>query len=449
VPLAHAEAVGVEGREELRPRGWDAAPGHASLDVPSELILRFARIGHDAGYPTADLEERVLALARAFALTGAEVSATPTLVEVSLGSLAQQRSYSLRVRPTSVDLDAIARLDDLVQDVLDGRLDADRALAELENVHGNPLRRPWPIRLAAYAVAGTALTPVLGGGWQEAAGAALVGLLVGAIALTSTRTARTEPMVAPVAAVAAAFFAALLTQLGLDASPDLVTLAALVTLLPGMTLTIGMRELSTEHLQSGVANTASALVQLFGLAFGVAVGRSIAASWFGTAGGAAPQQDFSGIELGAALVAALAFTVILRARSRDALVMCAATTLALGANEAGAKLFGDQAAVFVAAMIVGITGGLIGLLLRRSALVFVVPGVLMLVPGSAGFNSILQLLTDQTVSGITAGFDTFVTAMSIAYGLMVSTVVLPRRLPRWHRGSPDLPARENRQRDER
>jgi uncharacterized membrane protein YjjB (DUF3815 family) len=49
------------------------------------------------------------------------------------------------------------------------------------------------------------------------------------------------------------------------------------------------------------------------------------------------------------------------------------------------------------------------------------------VPGSAGFNSVLQLLTDQAVGGIAAGFDTFVTAMSIAYGLMVSTVVLPRR----------------------
>lgn len=51
----------------------------------------------------------------------------------------------------------------------------------------------------------------------------------------------------------------------------------------------------------------------------------------------------------------------------------------------------------------------------------------MLVPGSAGYNSVLQLVTDQEITGITAGFDTFVTAISIAYGLMVSTVVLPRR----------------------
>jgi uncharacterized membrane protein YjjB (DUF3815 family) len=51
----------------------------------------------------------------------------------------------------------------------------------------------------------------------------------------------------------------------------------------------------------------------------------------------------------------------------------------------------------------------------------------MLVPGSAGFNSALQLLANQTVSGITAGFDTFVTAMSIAYGLMIASAIMPRR----------------------
>jgi uncharacterized membrane protein YjjP (DUF1212 family) len=391
----------------------------------TELLIRFARAGHDAGYPTADLEERVLTLASAFGLADVEVSATPTLVDVSLGSIPDQRSFSLRLWPTPVDLDAIARLDGLVQDALDGQLAADDALVALEQVRDTPLRRPRSLVLAAYAIAGVALTPVLGGGWGEASAAALVGLVVGAIAVSTSRTARTEPMIAPIAAVAASFCAALLVRLGVDASADVVTLAALVTLLPGMTLTIGVRELATEHLQSGVANTASALVQLFGLAFGVAVGHSIASNWFGDVPGPAPSPAWLGVQFGAALLAALAFTVTLRARSRDVLVMGAAACLAVGANEVGAKLFGDEAAVFVAAVVVGVTGGLVGMMLRRSALVFVVPGVLLLVPGSAGFNSVLQLLSDQTVSGITAGFDTFVTAMSIAYGLMVSTVLLP------------------------
>jgi uncharacterized membrane protein YjjP (DUF1212 family) len=136
-----------------------------SPDTATELLIGFARAGHDAGYPTADLEQRVVALAGAFGVADVEVSATPTLVDVSLGSLPRQRSYSLRVRPTPVDLDAIARLDDLVQDALDGRLDADEARAALGDIAGNQLHRPWPVVLAAYAIAGVALTPLLGGGW--------------------------------------------------------------------------------------------------------------------------------------------------------------------------------------------------------------------------------------------------------------------------------------------
>jgi uncharacterized membrane protein YjjB (DUF3815 family) len=79
--------------------------------------------------------------------------------------------------------------------------------------------------------------------------------------------------------------------------------------------------------------------------------------------------------------------------------MCSATILAVGAGKLGSAAFGDQAAVFVAALAVGVAGGLTGSVFRRLPLVFIVPGVLMLVPGSAGFSSVLQLQTDQTASG--------------------------------------------------
>ena len=393
----------------------------------AELLLRFTRAGHEAGYPTADLEERVLALARTVGLEDAQISVTPTVIDVTVGQLRSQRSYTLRVRPSTVDLDRIARLDDLVQDVLEGRLDADGALTSLEALRDQPLLRPWPILLAAYALAGAALTPVLGGGWREAVTAVLVGLVVGAVAIATRGVVRAEPIAAPIAAVSASFSATALAAFGLDASPDLVTLAALVTFLPGMTLTIGMRELATEHLQSGVANTASALVQLLGLVFGVEIGRSIALNWFGPVGQIAPESVFDAWHLLAAIAAGLAFTLTLRARYSDAYVMCSATVLALVAHAAGAALFGDRAAAFVAALAIGVVGNLFGARFHRSALVFIVPGVLMLVPGSAGYNSVLQLVTDQSITGLTAGFDTFVTAISIAYGLMLSTVVLPRR----------------------
>lgn len=413
---------GVEGSDVT-----ESTPSGIPRDRAVEFLLAFTRFGHRAGYPTADLEDRILSLAETLQLAEAQVSATPTLVEMSLGAGPQQRTYTLRVRPTRVDLDAIARLDGLVQDVLDGQLGIDATVSKLAEIEARPLERPSYVQVAAYALAGAAVTPVLGGGWTDVLAGGIVGLLVGAVALAARRTARAEPMIAPLAAVVASFSAAGIAQLGLKASPDVVTLAALVTFLPGMALTIGVRELATEHLQSGVANTANALVQLFGLVFGVGVGRSIASSWFGISQPGAPHAAFTGVHLLAAVAAGLAFTVTLRAPTRAAPVMCAATVLAILTNAAGKALLGAPAGVFVAALSIGVIGGLVGIRLRRSPLTFIVPGVLILVPGSAGFNSILQLLTGKTVSGIDAGFNTFVTAMAIAYGLMVATVVLPHR----------------------
>ena len=96
-----------------------------------------------------------------------------------------------------------------------------------------------------------------------------------------------------------------------------------------MTLTIGMRELATEHLQSGVANTASALIQLLArvrrrhrpIGGDELVRRPPPMS--------SPTWRSSGIELLAAVARRLAFTLTLRAQLRDAVFMCAATVLAL------------------------------------------------------------------------------------------------------------------------
>jgi uncharacterized membrane protein YjjP (DUF1212 family) len=392
-----------------------------------EFLVRFVRTGHAAGYPAADIEERGVAIAGALGFEDAQMSATPTMVDVALGALPDQRTFTLRVRPGGVDLDAIARLDDLAADLIERRIDVDAALVRLADIEAHPLVRHSATIIAAYALAGAALTPILGGGWHEIFGAAGIGAVVGAVALPLRRHARSEPLVAPLAAIAASLAATTLASSGVAISSQIVTLAALVTFLPGMTLTIGIQELSTEHLQSGVANTASALIQLVGLVFGVSIGRSVATTWFGPPHDVAASQHFGVAFLVAALVAGLAFTVTLRARRRDAWIMCSAAVLALVANELGNRIFGREAGAFVAALAVGVAGRAASAWLRRSSLVFIVPGILMLVPGSAGFNSVLQLLSNEPVGGVNAAADTLITAMSIAYGLLCSTLLLPAR----------------------
>src|SRR5580765_8878100 len=110
----------THNRHMSAPDDSDPAELAPTNESTVEFLLRFARIAHRAGYPTSDLEERLGSLAAALGLKAAQISATPTLVELSFGSLPHQRGYTLRVRPTAVDLDAIGRLEDLARDAIDG-----------------------------------------------------------------------------------------------------------------------------------------------------------------------------------------------------------------------------------------------------------------------------------------------------------------------------------------
>ena len=88
-------------------------------------------------------------------------------------------------------------------------------------------------------------------------------------------------------------------------------------------------------------------------------------------------------------------------------------------------ILGDIAGIFAAALVVGLAGNAIARRFRRSPLPFIVPGSLMLVPGSVGYESASSLLAGQTVSGIDTAFNTVVMLLAIAYGLVASTLVLP------------------------
>jgi uncharacterized membrane protein YjjP (DUF1212 family) len=401
----------------------------ASVDVQAvETVLRFARSAHEAGgYPASELEPRVVELARALGVPALQIAVTPTLVELTVGRFPEQQVYVLRVEPHPVDLNAIGRLDDIAAAVVDGRIDGRRAFAELEDLGRNPLRRPTWLVLAAYGVIGGALAIILGGRWNEAAAAALVGFAVGFVANVVLRGDRAAALRAPLGAAVGSFLAAAIARAGLPISVGTVTFAALVVLLPGMTMAIGMRELASRHLQAGVANSANALVQLVGLAFGVMVGMSLATVWLGPSQVPWPRPLPFSVVVVASAVVGLCFVVTLRAPSRYALWSCAAAVLAIVANFVANRLFGDVAGVLVAALAVGLAGNAVARHFRHSALAFVVPGLLMLVPGGIGYESAASLMAGRTVSGIDTAFQTIVVMLAIAYGLVASALIMPEQ----------------------
>jgi uncharacterized membrane protein YjjB (DUF3815 family) len=198
-------------------------------------------------------------------------------------------------------------------------------------------------------------------------------------------------------------------------------------LLPGFSLTIAMAELAARHLASGTARLAGAFMVFIGITFGVAVGRHISLSLFGPPPIVAPETLPAWTLWAALFTIPLAFMVLLRAQPRDAVWIVAASLCGYAGSRLGALALGPHLGPCIGALTVGMASNLYERVLERPATVPLVPGVLLLVPGSIGFRSLTHLLEQRVFVGVDAAFTTLLTAMSLVAGLLLADIVLPSR----------------------
>ena len=116
-----------------------------------------------------------------------------------------------------------------------------------------------------------------------------------------------------------------------------------------------------------------------------------------------------------------------RAEPRDAPWIVLAGALGVMGGRGGAATFGVELGTFAGSLVVALAGSVYERLRRRQASVVVVPGILLLVPGSVGFRSLTSLLDRQAVTGIETAFSMILTAIALVAGMLVAGVILPER----------------------
>jgi uncharacterized membrane protein YjjB (DUF3815 family) len=97
------------------------------------------------------------------------------------------------------------------------------------------------------------------------------------------------------------------------------------------------------------------------------------------------------------------------------------------ASRAGTAVLGPELGVFVGAFVVSALANLYGRVAKRPSPVVLVPGLLVLVPGSIGFRGVIALLDREVVSGIGAGFTMIFTAVALVAGLLSAAAIFPEQ----------------------
>lgn len=129
-----------------------------------------------------------------------------------------------------------------------------------------------------------------------------------------------------------------------------------------------------------------------------------------------------GIALGLGL---LAFAVLFRVPAREI-----PWTFVIGAGvyataRFGSYWLGPDLAVGTAAFLLGAAANFYARVRRRPAAIPLVPSLMLLVPGSVGFRSLLSLLEKNVLSGVETAFQMIMVGVSLVTGLLLANLVLP------------------------
>src|SRR5690606_589977 len=236
-------------------------------DIPIEavhFILSLTRALHGCGYAAHRLEG-VMSLAAQQLGVEAQFFSTPTSIFVSFGKLERQRTHLIRVEPAEHDLGKLSALDRLTNQVLRHERTAREGTERIALIQAAPPRYgPW-ITTAAFGLTSAAATRFLGGGERELVAGAILGLIIGLLALLAVRFAPIARVFEPAASFTAAFLAAAAAVLLTPFSVFTATMAGLIILVPGFTLTTALTEISTRHLLSGTSRLSSAFMTFLGI----------------------------------------------------------------------------------------------------------------------------------------------------------------------------------------
>ena len=390
------------------------------------FILRLGQALHQYGTPAHRLEDQLHQVSERFGVE-ARFFSTPTSIFASFGPPEALQTSLIRVEPGVIDLERLTLLDALALEVIHGRLSPETGAERVELILKAPPRYGRAITLLCWTLAAGAAARLFGGGLRELGVAAVSSLAIGVLDQLMHRNPRAARVLEPVAALLASALAVTAASVLGPLSVKVATLAGLIVLLPGLGLTVAINELASRHLISGASRLTAAALVFLQLIFGVALGQRLAELLPMPPMGvpAAPLPLWTGVV--ALVVVALAVNVLFRARPADVVWIVAAAALAFVGARYGARALGPELGAFVGALLLGMASNVLARVRHRPSVVTIVPGMMLLVPGSLGFRSLESLLARDVVAGVGTAFSMLLVAVAIAAGLLFASTLVPSR----------------------
>lgn len=425
-------------------RRLDNVPNFPDRHEPVGFMLRLIKALHTYGVPSYELERLMTNVADQLGY-GLQASAVPTSITMTfIQEEDKPRTYVIRSNAGEVNVDKLSRTIEVAHSVINGEMTTEQGAKELTEIsNSEPLHsKMWMI--LCFTLVSICISRIFGGGVEEIITASVTGLVVGTFVNIGGLRFETVSNLMP---ALAAFLATVISfgfndWLGLS-STYIPVVSGIMVLIPGMMLTVAMAELATQNLVSGTARLLGAGVIFIQMIFGVAIGTQIAAMIFGEATittGIDHQLPSWTIWIAIAL-SSWALMMLFQTRSKHFPWIVVATCLSFFVSRWGISEMGTATGAFIGALTIGLFANLAYLIKQVPTAAVMMPGFIILVPGSVGFKSLTELLGHDIIAGLDTAFNMIIIGISLITGLLVSSIATlpkPRIKTKPHAGVEEL-----------
>lgn len=386
------------------------------------------------GTAVTDIRRTLARVAEALGAPSTVIVVFPTAVFVGVHG---ERSTSIDLAEAAggeVLFDKAAAISEVAHAAASGTLSAVDGIARLREITARRPRFPWPVRLLGHGLISAGAVLLFAGYMPVTIVAAFVlGMLVGGMKLLVRPGSYAAILLPVVSSFVVAMLAFLGSSWGWWPEPLWILIPALITLLPGGLLTVGVQELAAGDMLSGSARLVTGVAQLVLFAFSILAAVSIVGlpNWLALS---APERPGPWAPWAGVIVMALGFFLYFCGPRFSLFYLTAALLAAYGGQLIGTYFgsapFGGLIGAFLLTVIAYVAQSLPG---GPPAVVCFLPAFWLLVPGASGLIGLAQSAggAGATITIGAIGGTIVAIALGVLVGIAAYRVIYalaPRRL---------------------
>jgi len=414
------EALNMSNQQQIHNVAFEEACG---------FIIKLGKDAHSYGSTTGNLEKSLSSITQSFGFHGS-FQITPGEI---IFAFQEDESHPQRIHLTNLpfcglDLDKLAKVGDLMDAVIGGSISLTEANNQLDEIRKDPL--PWGqfANALSYIACGSGIAILFSGSWWDTFFAGFFSLVVYMMIIVSGRFGQRAAEWLP---LYTAFVAAALTAITKHFIPEinlvLVVVSAIIILLPGYGISLGVAQLVSQQTVSGGANLMNGLVYLAKQFCGAWLGATLIISLLPVTSAAAGTPVSSNwLWLFMPLIIA-SLCIAFQTSNRDFFWAALGCAIAYGGILLGGAVLDGNLGNLFGTIVAVVYANLWTRKTSRPISIVLLPAIVLLVSGSIGFRGLAAMASGQVAIGEQQFMQMFIVALTIAAGLLIgNTIVKPQ-----------------------